>query len=304
MSIELLSVSPAEAIENLSQAQRERLAFIEFRLFFLGGLGRQELIQRFGVAPAVATRDFAQYREAFPSNISFNGKTKSYELGHAFSPAFKHFPDQVLAVLAHGYGYGGVYTSDCLVPCEFPVILSRPTIDVLAPISRAIHQQKIVSLNYQSHTSGLTQREIAPFALVNDGLRWHVRAYDRKTKEFRDFVFTRMEDVSVIPGSVLLKHELPSADIQWNRIVELDLIPHPNQDHPEIIEGDYGMTAGVLHIKLRAAIAGYVLRQLIVDCSPTHSLEGKEYRLWLRNHLALYGVSSALLAPGYEVTNL
>jgi hypothetical protein len=109
-----------------------------------------------------------------------------------------------------------------------------------------------------------------------------------------------MEDVSVRHESSLEKHEFPSADIQWNRIVELDLVPHPNQDHPEIIEGDYGMNGGVLHIKIRASIAGYVLRQLIVDCSPSHSLKGKEYRLWLRNHLALYGVSSAILAPGYE----
>lgn len=303
MSIELPSTSSSELIRNLSQAQRERLAFIEFRLLFLGELGRQNLIQRFGVAPAVATRDIAQYREAFPNNINFNGKTKSYELGLAFSPAFQHFQDQVLAVLAHGFGYGGAYTTDSLVPCELPIILSRPTINTLAPISRAIHQQKIVSLSYQSHTSGLTQREIAPFALVNDGLRWHVRAYDRKSYEFRDFVLTRMKDVSVTPESELLKHELPSADIQWNRIVELDLIPHPNQDHPEIIEGDYGMTAGVLHLKLRAAIAGYVLRQLIVDCSPMHSLKGKEYRLWLRNPLALYGVSSAILAPGYEAVD-
>jgi hypothetical protein len=99
------------------------------------------------------------------------------------------------------------------------------------------------------------------------------------------------------------KHEQQSEDIQWNRIVELDLVPHPNQEHPEIIEGDYGMTDGVLHLKLRAAVAGYVLRQWIVDCSSNHKLKGKEYRLWLKNHLALYGVTNALLAPGYNVPN-
>ncbi|MDD5580365.1 MAG: WYL domain-containing protein [Methylobacter sp.] len=291
----------SESVQNLSQTQRERLAYIEFRLLFLGEVGRQDLIQRFCAAPAVATRDFAQYREAFPNNISFNGKTKSYVLGNEFSPASKHFPDQVLTVLAHGFGDGGIYTGSSLLPCELPLVLSRPTIDILAPISRAIHQQKIVSLDYRSHTSRLTKGEIAPFALVNDGLRWRVRSYDRKSNEFRDFVLTRMEDVSVIHESTLQKHELPSADIQWNRIVELDLVPHPNQEHAEIIEGDYGMIAGVLHIKLRASIAGYALRQLIVDCSPSHSLKGKEYRLWLKNHLAFYGVSSAILAPGYKV---
>ena len=240
MRINPISVIYPESVQNLSQTQLERLAYIEFRLLFLGEVGRQDLMQRFGVAPAVATRDFAQYRAAFPNNISFNGKTKSYVLGHEFSPAFKYFPDQVLTVLAHGFGDGGGYTGSSLVPCELPFVPSRPTIDILAPISRAIHQQKIVSLNYTSYTSGLTKREIAPFALVNDGLRWHVRAYDRKSNEFRDFVLTRMVEATVILESTLQKHELPSADIQWNRIVELDLVPHPNQDYPEIIEGDYG----------------------------------------------------------------
>jgi hypothetical protein len=42
------------------------------------------------------------------------------------------------------------------------------------------------------------------------------------------------------------------------------------------------------------------LRKWSVDCSPTHKLNGPEHRLWLRNHLALYGVRSAVLAPGYE----
>ncbi len=60
------------------------------------------------------------------------------------------------------------------------------------------------------------------------------------------------------------------------------------------------MTDGVLHLKVRAATVGYVLRQWIVDCSPKHSLIGKEYRLWLKNYLALYGVSNAVLAPGYK----
>jgi len=56
-------------------------------------------------------------------------------------------------------------------------------------------------------------------------------------------------------------------------------------------------------MKLRAAIAGYMLRRWSVDCSPDHSLRGHEYRLWLKDHLALYGVKNAVLAPGYTVTS-
>jgi hypothetical protein len=288
-------------IDTLSHAQRERLIFIEFRLYFLGDIRRQDLIHRFGVAPAVATRDFAQYREIFPDNISFDNKTKCYVTGDDFSPAFNHPPERVLTALSRGFGEGINDSGGSLLTCELPRILNQPTMAVLAPITRAIHQQKIVNINYTSHSSGESTREIAPFALVNDGLRWHVRAFDRKSREFRDFVCTRVRKSQFIKDSTVQNYEQPAADIQWNRIVELDLVPHPNQEHPEIIEGDYGMTNGVLHIKLRAAVAGYVLRQWIVDCSSEHSLKGKEYRLWLKNHLALYGVSNALLAPGYEI---
>lgn len=63
---------------------------------------------------------------------------------------------------------------------------------------------------------------------------------------------------------------------------------------------DYGMQNGALSMKLRAATAGYILRQWSVDCSPDHSLRGPEYRLWLKDHLAMYGVKNAILAPGYR----
>ena len=53
-------------------------------------------------------------------------------------------------------------------------------------------------------------------------------------------------------------------------------------------------------MKLRAATAGYILRKWSVDCSPDHSLRGHEFRLWLKDPLALYGVKNALLAPGYR----
>lgn len=57
-------------------------------------------------------------------------------------------------------------------------------------------------------------------------------------------------------------------------------------------------------MKLRAATAGYILRQWSVDCSPGHSLRGHEYRLWLKDQLALYGVKNAVLAPGYKEPRL
>ncbi|MBO6085199.1 MAG: WYL domain-containing protein, partial [Acetobacter sp.] len=63
---------------------------------------------------------------------------------------------------------------------------------------------------------------------------------------------------------------------------------------------DYNMRNGSLHLKVRAAVVGYVLRKWHVDSSPDHSLRGHEYRLWLKDPLSIYGVHNAVLAPGYQ----
>lgn len=292
--------SSTSPLGKLSQTQRERLAFIEFRLYFLGEVGRTDLMQRFGVAPAGATRDFALYKELFPNNVAFDQSSKTYVIRGSFTPAFEHVLERVLTALSLGFGDGVNPIAGPLIPCEMPMALNRPPIPVLAPITRAIHSGKAVRLRYTSHTSGASEREIVPFAIVSDGLRWHTRAFDRKRQRFLDFVISRMEKPDVLLDGEVEKHELSENDIQWNRIVELALVPHPDRARPEITAHDFGMQGGVLNLKLRAAMAGYILRQWHVDCSPDHSLKDEAFRLWLRDPLMLYGVDSAGLAPGYR----
>lgn len=148
-------------------------------------------------------------------------------------------------------------------------------------------------------SSGVSDRVIVPFALVDTGLRWHVRAFDRRHGEFRDFVVTRIEAPQEL-DEVPQPNELPGNDIQWTRIVELDFVPHPRLARPEIVCMDYGMKEGALHMRVRAAVAGYMLLRWSVDCSPDHRLTEEQYRLWLADPLALYGVENASLAPGYQ----
>jgi predicted DNA-binding transcriptional regulator YafY len=171
--------------------------------------------------------------------------------------------------------------------------------DVLAPVCRAIHAKRPVSIRYHSMSSGESRRVIVPFALVDTGLRWHVRAFDRKSGEFRDFVLTRIEAPTLLDEEPKAD-ERPDNDIQWTRIVELDFVPHPRLERPEIIRMDYGMTDGPIRMRVRAAVAGYMLLRWSVDASPDHSLKEEQYRLWLSDPLALYGVENAKLAPGYR----
>ncbi|AVZ36914.1 WYL domain-containing protein [Pseudomonas aeruginosa] len=289
-----------EQLDDLTQPQRDRLAFVELRVRFIGDIRRQDLVSRFGIQSAAATRDLAIYKELAPGNIDYDTKAKCYVLGEDFKPLFDFPPERVLSWLTQGFGDGEPSQLKAWVASEIPSRLTHPDLDVLACVTRAIHQECPIRVEYHSISSGQTERQIVPFALIDNGLRWHVRAFDRRSQEFRDFVITRIKGPVLLRDEEVQAHERGDQDIQWTRIVELELIPHPDQPRSEVTEMDYGMRDGVLRMKLRAATAGYILRKWSVDSSPDHSLRGPEYRLWLKNPLALYGVRNAVLAPGYR----
>lgn len=289
----------ASGLQHLSFTQRDRLAYVDLRARFLGSVQRQDLVERFGIKTAAATRDLSLYREMAPENLTFDSKSKAYKRTKSFGPLFEVQSEQALSVLCSSLGNGEPPTPKTVLCNDRAVALTQPDLGVLACLTQAIHLKMPVRLTYHSLSSGRTTREIVPFALVDSGLRWHIRAFDRKSREFRDFVITRIKHPVILDDAEVLAYEQADHDIQWTRIVELDLVPHPEQPHPEITEMDYGMSHGALHIKLRAAVAGYILRRWCVDCTPDHSLRGHEYRLWLRDPLVLYGVKNALLAPGY-----
>lgn len=289
-----------ELLSKLSRAQAERLAHIDFLLYFIGEFGRADITARFGTALAGATRDIALYKEIAPANVNFHASAKSYRPSAVFQPIFDHPPERALTVMTKGFGEGITHSKQSLVRSEFPEVLGLPRVDMLAPLTRAIHRRLPVRICYCSNTSGISERIVVPFALVDTGLRWHVRAFDRKSQSFRDFVLTRMSSVEILEGDEIESTESPEHDAQWSRVIELELVPHPSHRRPEVVQMDYCMEAGVLHVRARAATVGYMLRRWSVDCSGDHRMVGPEYALWLRDPLTLYGAETALLAPGYQ----
>jgi hypothetical protein len=226
-------------LADLTRTQRERLSHIDFKLYFLGELRRADVVDRFGTGPAAATRDIAMYREVAPENLELDSSDKVYRPTQAFSPLFSHNPYRVLTALTAGYGEGlgesfGNETPPML-RSEVPSALSLPKMSVLAPITRAINRRRAVRLGYTSIDSGYTEREIVPLALVDIGIRWHVRAFDRRHKQFRDFVLTRMSEPVVLEDSIVQRDETAEFDAQWSRIVELELVPHPEHPRPDVV---------------------------------------------------------------------
>lgn len=284
-------------VTGFTQTQRERLAFLEMRAFFTGELRRGDIESRFGIKPAAASRDLSAYREIAPNNLDYDVASRCYRPAPTYRPVFEFSTERVLSWLLQGFGDGLDLKLRQAAPCEGSGQLVKPDLAVLGVISRAMVAKKAVRVLYHSMSSGPRRREIVPVALADNGLRWHVRAFDRDRGRFSDFVLTRIAKANELNEPVG-EHEMLSADEQWARMVEMELVPHPDIAWPTALETDYGMQDGVLKLKCRAALAGYVLRRWSVDSSPDHKLDCATHHLWLRNPQTLYGVESASLAPG------
>lgn len=286
-------------VNTLNYAQKQRLAYIDFMLMFTGMVTRNAIINRFELGTAAASRDLALYKEYVPQNLVYNTSDKHYVITSAFTPLFKHDSRKTLIKLANQISDGFDAIDDVRFPVEAPCALNVPDISIVAKLSQAIFQNKPVSIIYTSLSSGSAARIIVPHSIVDNGLRWHVRAFDRKSQEFRDFVLTRVTKASV-KDTETDDFELKQQDHQWIRIMPLHIVPHPNNvKHPIAIELDFNMLGGALQIDVRAAMAGYLLRRWNVDCSENGSLAGPEYQLFLQNTHTLYGAQNLAIAPGY-----
>lgn len=288
-----------EFINELAHAQKERLAFIDFSLQFFAYVSRNDLVTRFQTGLAACTRDFAMYRDLAPDNLWLDHSTKRYMRTDSFSALFEHPPEVILTSLSRGFGNG---ISNLVQPSEqcFDAIqLIHPDSEIIAALMRGIHNNMVCHISYVSVSSGESQRDFAPHALINNGHRWHVRGYDYKHHAFRDFVCTRFTHVSVSDEHPSAD-QMDAADEQFHRQVDLVLIPHPSINNSLAIEMDYAMQYGQKVIRTRAALAAYVLRQWQVDCSEGYRFVGQGCQLALENRAILSQIENPTLAPGYK----
>lgn len=287
-------------LDDLNYYQKQRLAYIDFKLLFVGRVTRNEVVTKFEKGMSGATADLNLYKKFCPSNMVYDTKQRVYVQCDKFKPLFTHDPRKTLVKLANQITDGYDAIGDVTFPIEAPSQLNIPDIFIVARLIQSIISKKPVSIIYTSLSSGSAARELVAHSIVDNGLRWHVRAFDRKSNSFRDFVLTRISKVTILTQNVG-NHEVKLEDNQWMRMMPLQLIPHPNNvQHPTAIELDYGMTNKVLELNVRAALAGYLLRRWNVDCTREASLEGAEYQLWLRNRQTLYGAENLTIAPGYK----
>jgi len=291
-------------LDQVSQPQRKRLAYIEFRLLFLGCVNRADLVGRFGLKESAASRDLALYKQLACENISYDTVDRTYRAGKQLKPLFEHQAHLVLTALAEGVEDVIIAGFGSMLPAAVPGRLNVPSIEVLAPIGRALFNGRSLNVTYHSMSSGRTERPLIPLVLVDNGLRWHLRAFDLQHDRYADFVLSRIERAEETDKQAD-QNDLRRQDSDWQTQLDLVLVPHPTLSHPDTIAYEYGMTDNQLRLSVRAALAGYLLRRWNVDCTSDHSLHGPEYSLWLKNTAALQEADcrplpNLTLAPGFR----
>ena len=298
-----MQISPAyssstDVIDSFSLAQRERIAFIDFNLQFFGKIARSDLIKRFKTGLAASTRDFAAYKEIANANLHLDHSTKQYWRTPTFEPLFQFSADSILQSVSKGFSDGITAMTQPSQQCFDAVVLIHPNVHIIAALMRCIHNAMACKVRYVSISSGESERIILPHAIVNNGHRWHVRAFDEKSSSFRDFVCTRFTSVEMTEQTAQTPQTL-QFDEQFNKHVSLVLMVHPDIKHPQAIQMDYAMRGGEKVMQVRAALAAYVLRQWQVDCSYEHRILNQGCQLALKNHEVLSQIENPQLAPGY-----
>lgn len=275
--------------------QHERLFYLEFLALFTGQVSRKDLVSRFGISEPAATKDLSRYAELAPQMLQYDLRKKCYVLANE-TPHFTHDVEQALYALtgerAIALDTEHAKRLPSWVDCSIKRAMPLP---VVAAITRCIYQHRTMVSTYASNSSGNRERLLSPVALVNDGLRWHVRCFDHAHKEFRDYNLTRFDAVEQGDVSEVSLNN----DKDWNTEVRLKLIPHPKAKHPETVRLDYDMTEEAKYVTLRLCLVGYFLRHWHIDSSDGASGNPKAQQLFLANKSELLesGVSHWAFEP-------
>lgn len=245
-----------------------RLEFIEFRLFWEGGVNRSDIIETFDVSVPQASKDLTLYQERAPQNAIYDKSAKRYIASPHFSPIFlKSDPDSYLSrlrSLAEGLTDPG--QSWISNPPETDIALTprrEVDSDVLKVVLQAVRENRSIEVYYQSMGSRRTDpmwRRMTPHAFGYDGFRWHVRSYCHIDEKYKDFLLPRILGVRHMdapgPGG--------DQDALWKKTFDIEIGPHPGLTPSQraVVAKDYGMTNDRAVLSVRYAMLFYVLKRL------------------------------------------
>jgi predicted DNA-binding transcriptional regulator YafY len=248
-----------------------RLEFVEFRLFWEGGVNRSDIVEEFGVSVPQASKDLSLYQEQAPDNIRYDRSQKRYFASESFRPKFIELDAaaylQRLTPSTHPTHGGIDNLGGAIVTADkLPIPQRRIRADVLRSLLSCARRSHSVEILYQSMSGTRPEplwRRISPHAFGSDGLRWHVRAYCYIDEKFKDFILSRCLDSRDPDISGITASE----DRVWNSNFSVLLTPNPRLEvsQQEIIAQDYDMKNGQVAVPVRRALLYYFSKRLRLD---------------------------------------
>jgi len=277
-------------LNDIKFATRQRLQFIEVMAYYTGTISRSMLARAYGISDPAATKDIKLYNDLAPDNLEYNPSLFSFVPTTSFVEVFADLsPQSVLPMFSQNLltvdnpsGNEPIYGISVE---HLPMPARLPDKSVLAEIIRAMKASTQLRVTYHS----LTQRNetegsrvIEPHALINTGLRWHLRAYNHDTHDFRDFVLSRFTSAQQLAEPAESNQDY---DDVWTETITIKLKAHPGLDEKQraALSYDFDMQDGKIEIEVRGALVAYVLQQLKVDTSADASLNPNAYQLVVTN---------------------
>lgn len=253
------------------QAPQDRLKAIETLLLWEGRVTNSRLREFFAVHSVQASRDLTAYRERAEHNCHPVPGERGYRATEWVKPvltegSFREYQQLVGAAATEGGLQTGIPSESVLEDA------THTSLRIFPVVHAAIRTGQGVDIEYQSlrHPEG-TRRRIFPHALIQAGVRWHVRAYCERAHAFRDFNLGRMRSATAIPINA---PATCTDDLEWNTPATLRLRPHQalTAAQSQMIRLEYFEGTVGLALTRRAPLVPYLIQAYRAALVPDREL--------------------------------
>tara|TARA_Y100000034_G_C6848919_1_gene384905 strand:+ start:57 stop:860 length:804 start_codon:yes stop_codon:yes gene_type:complete len=240
----------------------KRHKYIELIAQWEGRVTTTHLQKRFGIGRQQASSDLKKYRELVPGNLTYCAQSKGYIPSRLFKPfLISEFVDDYFIEKSIQQNFNSYSFIEKKIPNR------RVDPITFRGIHRALVEKRRIDIGYMSLRSAQEEeRIIVPHTFVSTPLRWHVRGFCEKNRDFRDFVLSRFRGT---PELLEKSTNTIDKDEQWNTMINISVSPNPafSSLHQEVLAHDFNMTNNKLIIQTRVPLINYTLKYLDIDTS-------------------------------------
>jgi hypothetical protein len=261
----------------------QRLHQLEMLLRWEGQLGNARLRELFGFTSVRASQCLKDFREFHPDWTQWNSLSKTFNATPEFYNSKGTKDSESLSQYLSLVGLPSAAGSENqhVVVSAFPDI-ATPNPQYFATLSNAARLGRDVEVTYSSMSEPAPhKRIISPHSIVRAGPRWHVRAYSKLNKQFRDYTLGRISGVKLLdqPSEFSIKD-----DKDWMTEVEVRITAHPDLtiEQESLIRFEYFGNTAARVTTCRGPLVNYFIKEVgaAIDVENQHP---PEYFLAVQN---------------------